>query len=102
MSMTCDGAAVMVSQKSGVAGKMKSINPKIFITHIVPPPPHRLVLTSKASQKQIPDEVEKLVSDTLFFFKDSPVRFKLQELVEPGSTQISISQSSLIIFGLLC
>ena len=39
MSMTCDGAAVMVSQKSGVAGKMKSINPKIFITHIVPPPP---------------------------------------------------------------
>ena len=45
VSMTCDGAAVMVSQKGGVAGKMKSINPKIFFTHC---PPHRLVLASKA------------------------------------------------------
>ena len=93
-SMTCDGAPVMISQKNGVAGKLKSlVNPKLFITHC---PPHRLVLASKAGQKLIPDNVEKLVGDVLFFFRDSPVRReefrKLKELVEPNSPHICLVQ----------
>ena len=91
-SMTSDGAPVMISQKNGVAGKLKaSVNPKLFITHC---PPHRLVLASKAGQKVIPDDVEKLIGDTLFFFKDSPVRReefrKLKELVEPESPHVAL------------
>ena len=90
-SLTCDGAPVVLSQKNGVAGKLKaSVNPKLFITHC---PPHRLVLASKAGQKIIPDNVEKLIGDVLFFFKDSPVRreefHKLKELVEPDSPHVS-------------
>ena len=68
--MTCDGAPVMISPKNGVAEKLISlVNPKLFVTHC---PPHQLVLASKAGQKLIPDNVEKLVGDVLFF-RDSPV-----------------------------
>ena len=93
-SMTCDGAPVMISQKNGVAGKLKSlVNPKLFISHC---PLHRLVLASKAGQKPIPDNVEKLVGDVLFIFRDSPVRReefrKLKELVEPNSPHICLVQ----------
>ena len=71
-SLTCDGAPVVLSQKNGVAAKLKaSLNPKLFITHC---PPHRLVLASKVGQKIIPEDVEKLIGDVLYFFKDSPVR----------------------------
>ena len=64
-SITCDGAPVMLSLKNGVAGKLRSaVNPKLFVTHC---PPHRLVLASKAGQKLIPENVEKLVGDVLFF-----------------------------------
>jgi hypothetical protein len=92
VSMTSDGAPVMISQKNGVAGKLKSsVNAKLFITHC---PPHRLVLASKSGQKHIPDDVEKLIGDTLFFFKDSPVRReefrKLKELVEPDSPHVAL------------
>lgn len=69
---TCDGASVMISDKQGVLGKLrKNLNPKLFSIHC---PPHRLVLASKTAQKEIPDFVEKLISDTLFYFKDSAVR----------------------------
>ena len=38
ISMTCDGAPVMISPKNGVAGKLRSVvNPKLFVTHC---PPH--------------------------------------------------------------
>ena len=94
VSMTCDGAPVMISPKNGVAGKLRSVvNPKLFVTHC---PPHRLVLASKAGQKLIPDNVEKLVGDVLFFFRDSPVRReefrKLKELVEPNSPHVCLVQ----------
>ena len=36
-SMTCDCAAVMISPKNGVAGKLRSVvNPKLFVTHCPP------------------------------------------------------------------
>ena len=93
-SMSCDGAPVIISPKNGVAGKLRSaVNPKLFITHC---PPHRLVIASKAGQKIIPDSVEKLVGDVLFFFRDSPVHReefrKLKELVEPNSPHICLVQ----------
>lgn len=57
-------AVVMISDKGGVYGKMKaSVNPKLFSTQC---PPHRLILASKAGQKQLPSDIE---SDTLFFFR---------------------------------
>ena len=72
VSMTCDGAPVMISSKNDVAGKLKSsLNSNIFVTHCLP---HRLVLASKVGQKLIPDTVVRLVGDVLFFFQDSPVR----------------------------
>ena len=62
----------MISPKEGVLGKLRrNVNSKIFATHC---PPHRLVLACKEGQKEIPSEIEKTVSDTLFFFKDSSVR----------------------------
>ena len=86
VGLTTDGAAVMISDRGGVYGKMKaSVNPKLFSTHC---PPHRLILASKAGQKEIPADIEKTVSATLFFFKDSSMRrdeFKsLKDLVEPN------------------
>ena len=92
-SMTCDGAAVMIYPKNGVAGKLRSVvNPKLFVTHC---PPHRLVLASKAGQKLISDNVEKLVGDVIFF-RDSPVRReefrKLKELFKPNSPHVCLVQ----------
>ena len=45
------------------------------------------MLASKAGQKLIPDNVEKLVGDVLFFFRNSPVR-----LVEPNSPHVCLVQ----------
>ena len=91
---TCDGASVMISPKEGVFGKLRrATNEKLFSTHC---PPHRLVLASKEAQRELPNEIEKTLSDTLFFFKDSPVRRdefkKLKELVEPESPHLMIIQ----------
>ena len=91
-NLPCDGAPVVLSQKNGVAAKLKaSVNLKLFITHC---PPHMLVLASKSGQKIIPDSTEKLIGDVLFFFKDSPVCreeiHKLKEQVEPESPHVSL------------
>ena len=85
VAFTCDGASVMISNQQGVFGKLRrEINPKLFLTHC---PPHRLVLASKTAQKEIPDFVEKTISDVLFYFKDSPTRrdqfHLLLELTDP-------------------
>lgn len=65
---TSDGASVIISPNNGVLGKLRrAVNPKLFSSHC---PPHRLVLAAKEGQKEIPGEVEKTISDTLFFFKD--------------------------------
>jgi hypothetical protein len=67
-TLTSDGASVMISEKQGVLEKLSSaVNSKMFATHC---PPHRLVLACKG----LPNDVERTVSDTLFFFKDSAVR----------------------------
>ena len=66
---TCDGASVMISPKQGVL--RSNVSPNLFSSHC---PPHRLVLAAKEGQKEILDEIEKTISDTLFFFKDGPVR----------------------------
>ena len=84
----------MISDWGGLYGNMKAIlNPKLFSTHC---PPHRLILVSKAGQKELPVDIEKTVSDTLFFFKDSSVRrdefCSLKEMVEPNSPHIAIVQ----------
>ena len=72
VGFTCDGANVMISGNQGVLGKLRrEINPKLFSTHC---PPHRMILASKSAQKEIPDFVEKLVGDVLFYFRDSPTR----------------------------
>ena len=66
---TSDGASVMISPKNGVLGKLRGVaevNPKLFSTHC---PPHRLVLAAKERQRELPDDVEKTISDTLFFLK---------------------------------
>ena len=81
-SLTCDGAPVVLYQKNGVAGKLKaSVNPKLFITHCPP-------------QIIIPDNVDKLIGDLLFFFTNSPVHreefHKLKELVEPGFQKLGL------------
>lgn len=94
VGLTTDGAAVMISDRGGLYGKMKaSINPKLFCTHC---PPHRLILVSKAGQKELPVDIERTISDTLFFFKDSSVRRdefqSLKALVEPSSPHIAIVQ----------
>ena len=84
----------MISPKNGVLGKLRTVsevNPKLFSTHC---PPHRLVLAAKEGQRELPDDVEKTIKDTLFFFKDSPVRRdefkKIKEIVEPDSPHVSI------------
>ena len=52
---TTDGAAVMISAKQGVLGKLRSsVNPKLFSSHC---PPHRLVLAAKEGQKELPDDI---------------------------------------------
>ena len=94
VGFTCDGASVMISGNQGVLGKLRrEINPKLFSTHC---PPHRMILASKAAQKEIPDFVEKLVGDILFYFRDSPTRrdqFKsLLELTDPDLEYITIVQ----------
>ena len=91
---TSDGASVMISDKQGVLGKLRAtLNPKMFATHC---PPHRLVLACKEGQKELPSDIEKTVSDTLFFFRDSSVRrdefIHLKELVEPDSPHIKLVQ----------
>ena len=64
---TTDGASVMISPKQGVLGKLRStVNPKLFSSHC---PLHRLVLAAKEGQKEIPDKIEKTLSDTLFSLK---------------------------------
>ena len=66
---TSDGASVMISPKNGVLGKLRGVakvNPKLFSIHC---PPHRLVLATKEGQRELPDDVEKTISDTSFFFK---------------------------------
>ena len=94
VGLTTDGAAVMISDRGGVYGKMKAnVNSKLFSTHC---PPHRLILASKAGQKELPTDIEKTVADTLFFFKDSSVRrdefSSLKDLVEPDSPHVAIVQ----------
>ena len=91
---TSDGASVMISDKQGVFGKLRAmVNPKLFASHC---PPHRLVLACKEGQKELPSDIEKTVSDTLFFFRDSSVRrdefIHLKELVEPDSPHIKLVQ----------
>ena len=50
----------------------------------------------KTGQKELPADIEKTVSDALFFFKDSSVRrdefCRLKEMVEPNSPHIAIVQ----------
>lgn len=91
--LTTDGAAVMISAKRWCVKLKGAVNPKLFSTHC---PPHRLVLASKAGQKELPIEVEQTISDTVFVFKDSAVRrdefYKLQELVQPEAPYVQIVQ----------
>ena len=94
VGFTCDGASVMISSNQGVLGKLRrEMNPKLFSIHC---PPHRMILASKAAQKELPDFVEKLVGDVLFYFRDSPTRrdqFKsLMELTDPDHEYITIVQ----------
>ena len=94
VGLTTDGAAVMILDRGGLYGKLKAtLNLKLFSTHC---PPHHLILVSKAGQKELPADIEKTVSDTLFFFKDSSVRrdefCSLKEMVEPNSLHIAIVQ----------
>lgn len=84
----------LFSLKGGLFGKLKErISTKLFSTHC---PPHRLVLASKAGQKELSSDIEKTISDTLFFFRDSSVRrdefIALKEMVEPDSPFIAIVQ----------
>ena len=94
VALTTDGASVMLSERGGLFGKLKDrISSKLFSTHC---PPHRLVLASKAGQKELPSDIEKTISDTLFFFRDSSVRrdefVALKEMVEPESPFVAIVQ----------
>ena len=94
VGFTCDGASVMIFSHQGVLGKLRrGINPKLFSTHC---PPHRLVLASKTAQKDIPDFVEKNVSNVLFYFRDSSTRRdqfqSLVELTDPERDYIAIVQ----------
>ena len=70
-SITSDGVPVMISQRNGVAEKLKSsVNPKRFITHWHP---HCLVRTSKPGQKHIPEEVQSL--NVTHYFTSKSVEF---------------------------
>ena len=91
VGFTCDGASVMISGNQGVLGKLRrEIKPKLFSTHC---PPHRMILASKAAQKEIPDFVEKLVGDVLFYFRDSPTRRdQFKSLTDPDLEYITIVQ----------
>ena len=72
VGLTTDGASVMVSARGGLHGKLKqAVNSKLFLTHCSP---HHLILASKAGQKVLPGDIEKMVADVLYFFKDSSVR----------------------------
>ena len=106
VAVTTDGASVMLSERGGLFGKLKDrISSKLFSTHCSP---HRLVLASKAGQKELPSDIEKTISDTLFFFRDSSVRrdefVALKEMVEPEPLcrYCSIPQSQVVVTGQLC
>ena len=90
---TSDGASVMISPKEGVLGKLRrAVNRKVYSTCC---PPHLSVLLPKKA-KELPSDIEKSLSDTFFYFRDSAVRRdefkKLQEMVEPGNPLITIVQ----------
>ena len=94
VGFTCDGASVIISDKQSVLGKLrKNLNPKFVLIHC---PPHRLVLASKTAQKEIRVFDEKLISDILFYFKDSAVRrdqfHSLMELTDHENDYISLVQ----------
>ena len=65
VELTTDhGASVMISESDGLYGNLKqTLNPKLFLTHC---PPHSVILASKASQKVLPGDIEKTVSDMFF------------------------------------
>ena len=66
-----DGVSVMISPKEGVLQKLRRVvNRKIFFHSL---PTHRLVLVSKEGQKELPSDIEKTLSDTLFYFRGSAV-----------------------------
>ena len=107
MALTTDGASVMLSERGGLFGKLKEgISTKLFSTHC---PPHRLVLASKAGQKELPSDIEKTISDTFFFFRDSSVRrdefFCFEEngrTRQPFCCYSSIPQSQMAVNIRLC
>ena len=89
-----DGASVLISPQQGVLGKLRStVNLKLFSSNC---PLHKLVLASKEGQKELPDDIEKTLSDTLYFFRDSSVRRdefkKLKEIIDPDSPHVAIVQ----------
>ena len=91
---TSDGASVMISPKEGALGKLRiAVTVNFFSTYC---PSHLWVLASKEGQKELPSYIEKTLSDTPFYFRDSAVRRdefkKLQEMVEPGNPHITIVQ----------
>ena len=54
----------MIPPKNKVSGKLRGVtevNPKLYSTQC---PPHRLILAAKG-QRELPDDVEKTISDTL-------------------------------------
>ena len=94
VGFTCDGASVMISSNQGVLGKLRqSVNSKLFSVHC---PPHRLVLASKTAQREIPGFVEKLISDVLFYFRDSSTRrdkfMTLLQLTDPDHEYVALVQ----------
>ena len=92
----------MISPKNGVLGKFRGVaevNPKLFSTHC---PPHRLVLASKEGQRELPDDVEKTIADTLFFLPVRRDEFKkFKEIVEPESSCIHcpVSQGAMVVLS---
>ena len=95
VGFTTNGASVLISPRNGVIAllRQKVGNPKLFSQHCSP---HHLVLAAKAGQHHIPDSIEQTVSETLIFFRDSPVRWSefedFLELTDPDNVYCQIVQ----------
>ena len=70
VGFTTDGASVLISPRNGVSALLRQ---KVDYSpqHCSP---RCLVLVAKVGQRHIPDSIEQTVSETLIFFRDSPVR----------------------------
>ena len=73
MSVSSDGASVMLGKNNGIVTKLTNKNPYLFVSHCIV---HRLALVCNSVQKQVAfcKYIETLIKETYNFFSNSEKR----------------------------